>query len=490
MWQANQTIKDGRFLIQAILGSGGFGVAYRAEDRKERRQVVIKTLNQRQQNQADFAEQQEKFMNEAMRLKGFEHPHIVKVYELIQVDGLLGMVMEYIDGQELAEYVEEKGKLTESQALKYIKQVGEALIYIHEKRFLHRDIKPHNIMLRAGSQEAVLIDFGLARGYIDGKTLSMTNSHTPAYAPIEQYDRHGRFGAYTDIYALAATLYHLLTGQPPLPSNYRKLNYPLSLPKSLNPDISSEVENAIVKGLELYPRDRPQTMVEFLQLLGLEIPSISNKPTSSTSIHPATTPNPLDIQVQALSIPEQELVEFLQLLGLEIPSTPDPVTVAPPRVGFRARIVPPPPREILKLDAQDVLAAFRQGRRKFNEIDMSSLDLSKAYLPSITLNNSNCAYINFQGANLSAGKFEKADLSGAVFKDAILINALFSYANLQNADLRGADLNGAYLNYANLNGANFCGANLKGVKVSEEQLAQAKTNFMTVFPNGKRGGFW
>jgi eukaryotic-like serine/threonine-protein kinase len=151
MWQANQTIKDDRFLILAILGGGGFGVAYHAEDRKEHRQVVIKTLNQRQQNQADFAEQQEKFMNEAMRLKGFTHPHIVEVDELIQVDGLLGMVMEYIDGQELAEYVEDKGKLTESQSLKYIEQVGEALIYIHEKGFLHRDIKPHNIMLRAGT---------------------------------------------------------------------------------------------------------------------------------------------------------------------------------------------------------------------------------------------------------------------------------------------------------------------------------------------------
>jgi eukaryotic-like serine/threonine-protein kinase len=85
MWQVNQTIKDDRFLIQSILGGGGFGVAYLAEDRKECRQVVIKTLNQHQQNQADFAEQQEKFMNEAMKLKGFAHPNIVKVYEVILV---------------------------------------------------------------------------------------------------------------------------------------------------------------------------------------------------------------------------------------------------------------------------------------------------------------------------------------------------------------------------------------------------------------------
>jgi serine/threonine protein kinase, bacterial len=148
------------------------------------------------------------------------------------------------------------------------------------------------------------------------------------------------------------------------------------------------------------------------------------------------------------------------------------------------------PREQMKLDAQGVLAAFRRGQRTFSEMDISSLDLAKAHLPGITLSSANCAYINLQGANLAAGKFDKADLSGAVLKDTVLSKGYFSYANLQNADLRGADLSDAYLNYANLHGANLCGANLKGVKVTEDQLNQAKTNFMTVFPNGKRGGFW
>jgi formylglycine-generating enzyme required for sulfatase activity/predicted Ser/Thr protein kinase len=269
MWQPNQTIENDRFLIQEVLGGGGFGVAYRAFDRKNNQPVVIKTLNQRQQNQADFEQQQKKFVNEAMTLKGLKHPHIVKVYELIQEDGLWGMVMEYLDGQELAAYVEQRKQLTEQQALGYIEQVGTALVYVHQEGILHRDIKPHNIMLRAGNREAVLIDFGLARGFIDGRTLSMTNSLTPAYAPIEQYERHGHFGAYTDVYALAATLYHLLTGTPPLPSNYRQLNYPLSPPSSLNPQISKALEVGIMKGMELQPQDRPQTMGEFLQLLGL-----------------------------------------------------------------------------------------------------------------------------------------------------------------------------------------------------------------------------
>jgi serine/threonine protein kinase/lipoprotein NlpI len=276
MWQANQTINNDRFLIQKVLGGGGFGIAFQALDRKHNQPVVIKTLNQHQQLQPGFDELQVKFVNEAMTLKGLSHPQIVKVHELIQEQGLWGMVMEYIDGQELAAYIEERGTLTESQALGYIEQVGKALIYTHQQKVIHRDIKPHNIMLRAGNLEAVLIDFGLAREFIDGKTLSMTNSRTPAYAPIEQYERHGRFGAYTDVYALAATLYHLLTGTPPLPANYRQLNYPLSPPSSLNPQVSKVIDAGIMWALELQPQDRPQSIEEFLQLLGLGIPAVAS----------------------------------------------------------------------------------------------------------------------------------------------------------------------------------------------------------------------
>jgi formylglycine-generating enzyme required for sulfatase activity/tRNA A-37 threonylcarbamoyl transferase component Bud32 len=273
MWKREQKIVD-RFKILEVLGGGGFGDAYRAFDLKEECEVAIKTLNQKQQNKIDFEIQQDKFRIEAKILKSLSHPHIVKVSQLIEVDGLLGMVMEYIHGENLNQYVDRRGKLDEVEALRYIQQVGTALIYLHQENLLHRDIKPDNIMLRADNREAVLIDFGLAREYIDGTTMLMTEQKTDGYAPIEQYDRKGHFGAYTDVYALAATLYHLLTGAIPVPSNFRKSNNSLSLPSTLNPDISSVVENAIVKGLELYPKDRPQTMAEFLQLLGLEVPSI------------------------------------------------------------------------------------------------------------------------------------------------------------------------------------------------------------------------
>lgn len=109
LWTPNQHIRNGRFIIQKVLGGGGFGVTYSAIEQRTGKLFVIKTLNHIQQNQADFDERQEKFVNEAMVLKGCKHPHIVQVYELIQEDGLWGMVMEYIDGEDLAYPLKKSG---------------------------------------------------------------------------------------------------------------------------------------------------------------------------------------------------------------------------------------------------------------------------------------------------------------------------------------------------------------------------------------------
>ncbi len=277
LWTPNQHIRNGRFIIQKVLGGGGFGVTYRAIEQRTGKLFVIKTLNHIQQNQADFDERQEKFVNEAMVLKGCKHPHIVQVYELIQEDGLWGMVMEYIDGEDLAVYIDQHGQLSENEALGYIQQIGEALEYVHQQGFLHRDIKPNNILLRQARKTAVLIDFGLAREFTIGKTASMTNAMTQGYAPIEQYDRQGKFGAYTDVYALAATLYSLLTARVPIPANYRE-DAPLKPPKQFNPQISDRVNDAILQGMALASEDRPQTVREWLELL--RIPSTPPPPST------------------------------------------------------------------------------------------------------------------------------------------------------------------------------------------------------------------
>lgn len=266
LWTPNQSLKNGRFIIKQILGSGGFGVTYSVLEQRTGKLFAIKSLNPIQQSQSDFAEKQEKFVNEALRLKGCSHPYIVKVHELIQEDGLWGMVMEFIEGDDLGIYLDKHGQLSEDKALRYINQVGQALEYVHQQSFLHRDIKPNNIILRDG-KEAVLIDFGLAREFSIGKTLSMTNSKTEGYAPVEQYERQGKFGTFTDVYGLAATLYSLLTGEVPFPANFRKQGIPLPSPKQFNPRISNRVNDAIIKGMALEPQNRTQTIREWLDLV-------------------------------------------------------------------------------------------------------------------------------------------------------------------------------------------------------------------------------
>jgi formylglycine-generating enzyme required for sulfatase activity len=300
-WRKGDIVGDGRFEILQELGAGGFGITYLAYDRVKKQQIAIKTLNSNQQREGDFAVRQKKFEDEGFTLRGLPHPHIVRVYERIEINGLLGFTMEYIPGQDLAKYVKAKGRLSEAESLRYIDQISLALDYVHQNTVFHRDVNPRNIMLRQDRPEAVLIDFGLAREFAELEPIYLSNTDgSELYKPVEQYEKRGVFGPPTDIYALAVTLYHLLNGAPlgsgknwiAFTSISRKRNHEIGQggkcdrelwAELINVGVSARTLSAIQAGMAIEPEDRPKNMTEFRELLGLlpaatslpEIPTLS-----------------------------------------------------------------------------------------------------------------------------------------------------------------------------------------------------------------------
>ncbi|MCG8368802.1 MAG: serine/threonine protein kinase [Pseudanabaenales cyanobacterium] len=268
VWSTGKLLQNGRYTLQAVIGQGRFGITYLAETRDKNR-LVIKTPNDEALNRADFERLQRVFVKEAFKLAKCKHPHIVQAYEPFQEEGVWCIPMEYIDGVTLVRLKQKV--LPEAEALPYIQQIGEALREVHRNGFLHGDVRPANIMVRAGRAEAVLIDFGFAREFDHDLTVTRTKELATGFAPIELYSRQAERGPYTDVYSLAATLYILLTGEKPTSAADRgAYNAQLIAPKKHNLLISDAVNKAILRGLKLKGEDRPQSVEEWLVNLGVK----------------------------------------------------------------------------------------------------------------------------------------------------------------------------------------------------------------------------
>ena len=271
-WQAGYRLHNGKYQIEKELGCGGFGITYLAINKKCE-QVVIKTLNENARCNRLFDKFRQDFLNEAIRLaKCSHHPHIVKIIELFEEEELLCIVMEYIPGKNLAEVVEQRN-IEEAEAIYYIRQIGEALEIVHEQGLLHRDVKPQNIIIRDDGKGAVLIDFGIAREYYQGNSNFYTSFISEGYSPLEQHPGNKEQAAYTDVYALAGSLYYVLTAQVPQDIQVRHYNLiqyqqdSLVAPKEVNSEIGEQINTAIIKGMSINPDARPQTINAWLDLL-------------------------------------------------------------------------------------------------------------------------------------------------------------------------------------------------------------------------------
>ena len=273
-WRRGKKLYGDRYIIERELGKGGTGITYLAKTKKGKF-VAVKTLKDEIFNDPYFSEFTNKYQNdfrdEALRLALCRHPHIVQIENVFNEGNLPCIAMEYVEGENLRDRVKEQGPLSETEALTYVWQIGEAVMAIHEKGLLHRDVKPRNIIVRPsvdGETEAVLIDFGIAREFIPELAVTHTAAGSNGFAPIEQYAEKARRGEYTDIYSLAGTLYYLLTAQVPIPAPTRAAKIALNRPEEFNPSISDRVGAAIIKGMEFEPEKRPQLMQEWLELLG------------------------------------------------------------------------------------------------------------------------------------------------------------------------------------------------------------------------------
>ena len=272
-------LQGGVYTVGKVLGQGGFGITYLGGDIRAHRPVAIKEFfpygsTRRGLNvhpfgglpASDYATTRSRFLDEARILARFDHPGIVDVYGTFEENNTAYMVMELLRGRSLGQLVEDNGPLPEADAVGYIRRVGEALQVVHAASMLHRDLKPDNVMLTTDG-DVVLIDFGTARAFAAGKTGRMTTMVTPGYAPLEQYGQSVRFGPFTDVYALAATLYHILTGQMPAAATDRASGVDLVAPRKLNPSVSEITSDAVLWAMSMRVDQRPQTVQEFLDAL-------------------------------------------------------------------------------------------------------------------------------------------------------------------------------------------------------------------------------
>ena len=273
--QPNTTLQGGKYRIERVLGQGGFGITYLAVQTSLERNVAIKEFFMKDfcsrdntmmtTGSAKIVEQcRKKFVKEARNLARLSHPNIIGVIDIFEENETVYYVMPYLTGGSLEDYVKKNGPLSESETMKYVRQIASALKYMHEEQNIcHYDVKPANILLD-NKGNAVLIDFGISKNYdANGhETTTTPIGMSEGYAPIEQYQQNvEEFSPVSDVYALGATLYFLLHGKRPVSAVHRASGTELLISEQL----SREIRDIINISMILSKRERANSVDVFLK---------------------------------------------------------------------------------------------------------------------------------------------------------------------------------------------------------------------------------
>ena len=293
--QSGTLLQGGKYRIDKSLGQGGFGITYLAEQTNLNRKICIKEFFMKEYGErtestntdADatvltgvsavtsaaaeiMGRYREKFVKEARTIARLDHPGIVRIHDVFEESGTAYYVMDFIEGDNLNDMLKREGPLSEDRALRYIRQIADALSYVHSRNIMHLDVKPANVLIRKSDDKAILIDFGTAKQYDSEGTQTSTTpiGLSAGYAPIEMTKPGGvqTFSPETDVYSLGATLYYLVTGQnPPDASELIEMimeGETLHYPGNISQTVIAAIEQALQTR-----KKRPQTVAAFLELL-------------------------------------------------------------------------------------------------------------------------------------------------------------------------------------------------------------------------------
>lgn len=270
----------GRYVIQKVLGQGGFGITYLGIDKLYGNKVAIKEYYPQKiamrkaqyedvvtvtsiEEKNNYNKGKKRFLDEAQVMARFnKNEGIVKILDFFEANNTAYIVMEYLEGITLKQYLGKYGVIQFRNLIEMMLPLREALIEIHSQGLIHRDNSPDNIMVQHNGK-LKLMDFGAARDYTESGNKSLTVILKPGYAPPEQYQTHGVQGPWTDIYALCATIYKCLTGITPPDAIARVMDDKFKEPDQLDGKLSPDIKKILWKGMNIFPEERYQDIVEF-----------------------------------------------------------------------------------------------------------------------------------------------------------------------------------------------------------------------------------